>query len=212
MTLINDSLIESVFTKFEKFRSIPDEGEDIFTHWNFQDFQDKQYLNFTVDTSDLYALSIMIENYAVKHRAPLLAAFEEEGRFKYVEDRYVKIMRKVPKTWVIGNFNQTWIFSFKYKLSLLSDPFLAQNLPQSVSVVSCIGTPLKTVWAVITRNSNGPIGLVAEEIGDKKFRGFFSTKPEIVKYAVDTMGDVLVTEFDLMKADYGFEKGETITE
>ena len=192
MTLINDSLIETVFTKFEKFRSIPDEGEDIFTHWNFQDFQDKQYLNFTADRGDLYALSIMIENYAVKHRAPLLAAFEEEGRFKYVEDRYVKIMRKVPKTWVIGNFN---------------NPFLAQNLPQSVSVVSCIGTPLKTVWAVITRNSNGPIGLVAEEIGDKKFRGFFSTKPEIVKYAVDTMGDVLVTEFDLMKADYGFEKG-----
>jgi hypothetical protein len=192
MTLINDSLIETVFTKFEKFRSIPDEGEDIFTHWNFQDFQDKQYLNFTVDTSDLYALSIMIENYAVKHRAPLLAAFEEEGRFKYVEDRYVKIMRKVPKTWVIGNFN---------------NPFLAQNLPQSVSVVSCIGTPLKTVWAVITRNSNGPIGLVAEEIGDKKFRGFFSTKPEIVKHAVDIMGDVLVTEFDLMKDDYGFEKG-----
>ena len=192
MTLINDSLIETVFTKFEKFRSIPDEGEDIFTHWNFQDFQDKQYLNFTVDTSDLYALSIMIENYAVKHRAPLLAAFEEEGRFKYVEDRYVKIMRKVPKTWVIGNFN---------------NPFLAQNLPQSVSVVSCIGTPLKTVWAVITRNSNGPIGLVAEEIGDKKFRGFFSTKSEIVKHAVDVMGDVLVTEFDLMKDEYGFEKG-----
>jgi len=192
MTLINDSLIETVFTKFEKFRSIPDEGEDIFTHWNFQDFQDKQYLNFTVDTSDLYALSIMIENYAVKHRAPLLAAFEEEGRFKYVEDRYVKIMRKVPKTWVIGNFN---------------NPFLAQNLPQSVSVVSCIGTPLKTVWAVITRNSNGPIGLVAEEIGYKKFRGFFSTKPEIVKHAVDIMGDVLVTEFDLMKDDYEFEKG-----
>nr|AIE99103.1 hypothetical protein [uncultured marine thaumarchaeote KM3_105_E03] len=190
--MINDSLIETVFTKFEKFRSIPDEGEDIFTHWNFQDFQDKQYLNFTVDTSDLYALSIMIENYAVKHRAPLLAAFEEEGRFKYVEDRYVKIMRKVPKTWVIGNFN---------------NPFLAQNLPQSVSVVSCIGTPLKTVWAVITRNSNGPIGLVAEEIGDKKFRGFFSTKPEIVKHAVDIMGDVLVTEFDLMKDDYEFEKG-----
>ena len=192
MTLINDSLIETVFTKFEKFRSIPDEGEDIFTHWNFQDFQDKQYLNFTVDTSDLYALSIMIENYAVKHRAPLLAAFEEEGRFKYVEDRYVKIMRKVPKTWVIGNFN---------------NPFLAQNLPESVSVVSCIGTPLKTVWVVITRDSNGPIGLVAEEIGDKKFRGFFSTKSEIVKHTVDIMGDILVTEFDLMKADYGFEKG-----
>ena len=192
MTLINDSLIEAVFAKFEKLRSIPDEKEDIFTNWNFQDFQDKQYLNFTADTSDLYALSIMIENYAVKHRAPLLAAFEEEGRFKYVEDRYMKIMRKIPKTWVIRNFN---------------NPFLAQNLPESVSVLSCIGTPLKTVWVVITRDSNGPIGLVAEEIGDKKFRGFFSTRSEIVKHAVDIMGDILVTEFDLMKADYGFEKG-----
>jgi hypothetical protein len=192
MTLINDSLIEAVFAKFEKLRSIPDEKEDIFTNWNFQDFQDKQYLNFTADTSDLYALSIMIENYAVKHRAPLLAAFEEEGRFKYVEDRYMKIMRKIPKTWVIGNFN---------------NPFLAQNLPESVSVLSCIGTPLKTVWVVITRDSNGPIGLVAEEVGDKKFKGFFSTKSEIVKHAVDVMGDILVTEFDLMKDEYGFEKG-----
>jgi len=60
---------------------------------------------------------------------------------------------------------------------------------------------------VITRDSNGPIGLVAEEIGDKKFRGFFSTKSEIVKHAVDVMGDILVTEFDLMKDEYGFEKG-----
>ena len=73
MTLINNSLIETVFTQFEKFRNLPDESEDIFTNWNFQDFQDKQYLNFTADRSDLYALSIMIENYAVKHRAPLLS-------------------------------------------------------------------------------------------------------------------------------------------
>ena len=90
--MINDSLIQTVFAKFEKFQAIPDEKEDVFTNWNFQDFQDKQYLNFTADRGDLYALSIMIENYAVKHRAPLLAAFEEEGRFKYVEDRYMKIM------------------------------------------------------------------------------------------------------------------------
>ena len=192
MTLINNSLIETVFTQFEKFRNLPDESEDIFTNWNFQDFQDKQYLNFTADRSDLYALSIMIENYAVKHRAPLLSAFEEEGRFKYVQDRYMKIMRKIPKTWVIGNFN---------------NPFLAQNLPESVSVVSCIGTPLKKVWVVITRDSKGPIGLIAEEVGDNKFKGFFSTRLEIVKYTVEMMGYVLVTEFDLMKNEYGFEKG-----
>ena len=191
MTLINDSLIQTVFAKFEKFQAIPDEKEDVFTNWNFQDFQDKQYLNFTADTSDLYALSIMIENYAVKHRAPLLAAFEEEGRFKYVEDRYMKIMRKIPKTWVIGNFD---------------NPFLV-DVPETTSAISCVGTPLKKVWAVITRDSNGPIGLVAEEVGIKKFKGFFSTKSEIVKHTVDIMGDVLVTEFDLMKADYGFEKG-----
>ena len=60
MTLINNSLIETVFTQFEKFRNLPDESEDIFTNWNFQDFQDKQYLNFTADRSDLYALSIML--------------------------------------------------------------------------------------------------------------------------------------------------------
>ena len=60
---------------------------------------------------------------------------------------------------------------------------------------------------MITRDSKGPIGLIAEEVGDNKFKGFFSTRSEIVKYTVEMMGYVLVTEFDLMKNEYGFEKG-----
>ena len=129
MTLINDSLIQTVFAKFEKFQAIPDEKEDVFTNWNFQDFQDKQYLNFTADRGDLYALSIMIENYAVKHRAPLLAAFEEEGRFKYVQDRYMKIMRKDTKN--MGDRKFQPIHFWHSSMMLLPDP--QQNLPQSVS-------------------------------------------------------------------------------
>ena len=90
MGLINDSLVETVFNKFHEKKDIPKQGEDIFTRWNLQDFQDGGYLNFTADRSDLFALSIMIENYASKHTAPLLASFETDKRYEFVKDRYLK--------------------------------------------------------------------------------------------------------------------------
>ncbi len=43
MGLINDSLVETVFNKFPEKKDIPKQGEDIFTRWNFQDFQDGGY-------------------------------------------------------------------------------------------------------------------------------------------------------------------------
>jgi hypothetical protein len=192
MGLINDSLVETVFNKFPEKKDIPKQGEDIFTRWNFQDFQDGGYLNFTADRSDLFALSIMIENYASKHNSPLLASFESEKRYEFVKDRYMKMMKRLPRTWIIGDFN---------------NPHLAQTLPETVQVLSCVGTPLSTVWAVVTRGPDGPIGLIAEEYGIGKFRGFFSVLPDILQVALDAMGDVLVTTFDFNKKEYEFTKG-----
>ena len=192
MGLINDSLVETVFNKFPEKKDIPKQGEDIFTRWNFQDFQDGGYLNFTADRSDLFALSIMIENYASKHNSPLLASFESEKRYEFVKDRYMKMMKRLPRTWIIGDFN---------------NPHLAQTLPETVQVLSCVGTPLATVWAVVTRGPDGPIGLIAEEYGIGKFRGFFSVLPDILQVALDAMGDLLVTTFDFNKKEYEFTKG-----
>ena len=116
MTLLNDSIVETVWEKFPEKRDVPEQGDEIFTEWNFQDFQDSGYLNFRADRADLFALSIMVENYAAKHKYPLLASFEDESRYKFVEDRYIKLMKSIPRVWVIGNFN---------------NPNLAQTVPTS---------------------------------------------------------------------------------
>ena len=192
MGLTNDSLIETVFEKFPEKKDVEEQGDEIFVNWNFQDFQDRGYLNFKADRSDLFALSIMIENYASKHNSPLLASFESEKRYEFVKDRYMKMMKRLPRTWIIGDFN---------------NPHLAQTLPETVQVLSCVGTPLATVWAVVTRGPDGPIGLIAEEYGIGKFRGFFSVLPDILQVALDAMGDVLVTTFDFNKKEYEFTKG-----
>ena len=101
MFLNGGSLVETVLAKFPEKKKVPDQGDDIFSNWNFQDFQDSGYLNFRADRADLFALSIMVENYASKHKAPLLASFETDNRWKFVEDRYIKLMKKLPRVWVI---------------------------------------------------------------------------------------------------------------
>ena len=71
----------------------------------------------------------MLEKYAMKNSTPLLATFESESLYKYVEDRYVEVLKNVPKTWIVGNFNkflsiyQSQEFSSRNKLllSLLVD-------------------------------------------------------------------------------------------
>ena len=72
----------------------------------------------------------------------------------------------------------------------------------ALPIFSCVGTNLTTVWLVITRDENGPIGLVADDIGQGRFKGFFSTDSKIVKYAVDLAAYELRMEMDLMKKDW----------
>jgi len=182
-----ESFINKIYTAFPKNKAIAPVDETVYTHWNFQNFQDSKYINILADRSDLYALSIMIENYAAKHSRPLVAAFEDEARYKYVEGRYMKLMKSLPKIWIIGNFN---------------NPYLAQTIPPHATVVSCVGTSLKTVWMVVTRDENGPVGLVAEDVGEGKFSGFFSTENAIVKYAIDMAAYELKTEIDVMKKEW----------
>ncbi len=102
----------------------------------------------------------MLEKYAMKNGTPLLATFESESLYKYVEDRYIEMLKAIPKAWIIGNFN---------------NPFLAQSLPETTEVLSCVGTNISDMWMVITRGQHGAFGLVAEDIGDGKFRGFFQS-------------------------------------
>lgn len=49
---------------------------------------------------------------------------------------------------------------------------------------------------------NGPVGLVAEDVGEGKFSGFFSTENAIVKYAIDMAAYELKTEIDVMKKEW----------
>ena len=46
MTLLNDSIVETVWEKFPEKRGVPEQGDEIFTKWNFQDFQDSSKLRF----------------------------------------------------------------------------------------------------------------------------------------------------------------------
>jgi len=44
--------------------------------WSLDEYVNAGYVNFKTGTKELYRLSILLENYAVKHNAPLLATFE----------------------------------------------------------------------------------------------------------------------------------------
>lgn len=149
--------------------------------WTLEEWMNAGHVRFTTSRKELYRISILLENYAVKHNAPLLATFETEKRFKYVEDRYVEILEKIPKAWIIGNFN---------------NPFLQPQPPKGAEVVSCDGTNISDMWIVVTKGPKGPFGLVAEEMGDGQFSGFFSISPQVIQKAVNTINQNLKTQID----------------
>jgi len=154
--------------------------------WSLDDYVKAGYVNFKTGTKELYRLSILLENYAVKHNAPLLATFETEKRYKYVEDRYVEILKKVPKAWIIGDFKNS---------------LLAPQPPKTTEVVSCDGTNISDMWIVVTNRPEGPFGLVAEDIGDRMYRGFFSISPIVIGKAIQTINQALRIKIDLSKKE-----------
>jgi len=147
-----------------------------------QDYIDAGHVNFETGRKELYRLSVLIEKYAVKHKAPLLATFETGERYKYVKDRYTQILSKIPKAWVIGNFN---------------NPLLAPQPPKTTEVISCDGTNVSNMWIVATRGNDGPFGLVAENIGNDKYRGFFSYSPTIISKVIQNVSTKLKVGIDI---------------
>ncbi|MBT8242970.1 MAG: hypothetical protein HKP26_06375 [Nitrosopumilus sp.] len=144
--------------------------------WKLSEYIDAGYVNFKEGRKELYRLSILLENYAVKYNAPLLATFETGERYKYVKDRYTEILQKIPKAWVIGNFN---------------NPLLAPQPPKSTEVVSCDGTNISDMWIVVTRGPKGPFGLVAEDMGNDEYQGFFSYSPTVISKVIESINEKL---------------------
>ena len=44
--------------------------------------------------------------------------------------------------------------------------------------------------------------LLSEDLGNRKFKGFFTTNPDVMQYAVDMIAETLVTTFDFNKSEY----------
>ena len=170
------NFIDDIWNKFPKFAEVKD--TDLTDHnilWTLEEYQKANYVNFKTGKKELYRLSILLENYAVKHNTPLLATFETEARYKYVEDRYRDILTKISKAWIIGNFN---------------NPDLVVH-PASAEVVSCDGTNISPMWIVVTKGEKGPFGLVAEDMGDGQYRGFFTTNLDIMASVIENINEQL---------------------
>ena len=171
------SFMDDIWTKFPTFAE--KELTDLTNHnllWTLDEYRKANYVNFKTGKKELYRLSILIENYAEKYDTPLLATFETEARYKYVEDRYLEILSKISKAWIIGNF---------------INPELAPHPPATAEVISCDGTNISPMWIVLTKGENGPFGLVAEDIGDHEYRGFFTSNTNILSSVIDDINEQL---------------------
>lgn len=184
MELKFTSFMENVYDKFSSLKSIPEINSEKFDKITIDELLNLGFANYTATKGQLYRLSRLIEDYAVIKKSPLIAAFENEGKFKYAQERYLKMMRKLPMTWVIANFN---------------NPFLAKAFPKNAKTISCVGTNLDTLWIVISKGPAGPMGLVADELADGRFRGFFSIAPDILQRTIDIINYTLREDIDINK-------------
>ena len=192
MELKYKSFMDEVWSKFPPLAKRAPIDESDMMVWSLDDYINAGYVNFKTGRKSLYRLSVMLEKYAMKNSTPLLATFESESLYKYVEDRYVEVLKNVPKTWIVGNFN---------------NPFLAQNLPKTVEVISCVDTNISDMWITVTKGEHGAFGLVAEDIGDGVFRGFFSISPMVVGKAIETINETLRVKIDLSKKEWTSKHG-----
>ena len=149
-------------------------------NWNLDQYVNAGYHNFTAERKPLYHLSRLIESYAQENYKPLLATFEKIARFKFVDRRYSTIINQIPKIWIVGDFEKTQF-----------------HLSPKIDVLNCKNTDLVNVWSVITQGPLGPFGLIAEEFEDGKFRGFFTSDPNVCRYALKMMGKTLDAELDI---------------
>ena len=127
-----------------------------------EDFTKAEFVNFEAKREDLYKLSMDIEAYAVKNYVPLLATFETEALYKYVQKRYTEILK-------------------------------------TAEILSCLDTNIEKMWIVVTKGENGPFGLVAEDLGNDKFRGFFTTDSKIIEKVIKIINNVMRIDINFSK-------------
>ncbi|MBA4452482.1 MAG: hypothetical protein H2B00_00600 [Nitrosopumilaceae archaeon] len=151
-----------------------------------------EFINFDhAKRTDLYRLSIMIEEHAQRAYQPLLATFETEHLYKYVEKRYLKILKNIPKAWIIGGF---------------INPFFAPKTPpEKAEILTCAATNIEDMWIVVTKWSDGLFGLVAEDLGGVEkgdwFRGFFTTKNDVIQKVIDQINQTMSVNIDFSKPE-----------
>lgn len=185
----NEKFLDEIWAQFPDLAK--EELQDITDQEKFATLNDhmrEEFIRYDkVKRPDLYRLSIMIEKYAAKAYEPLVATFETEHLYKYVEKRYLDLMNSIPKTWVIGGFE---------------NPFFApQTPPQKAEILTCAGTSLQNMWIVVSNGPDGPFGLVAEDLGGVEkgdwFRGFFTTKVEVINKVIEKMNQIMGVNIDL---------------
>ena len=175
--------VGSVWAEFPQLSEWHNMDESVLPMWNLDKFIEAGYHNFLADRKPLYNLSKLIERYAQENRQPLLASFEKIARFNFVKKRYQKMIKDIPKVWIIADFDK---------------PVLnAKDLAPNSEYLNCHNTDLVNVWAVITRGPYGPFGLIAEEYDNGKFRGFFTLNPNVCRHALKVMGKSLGTNLSI---------------
>lgn len=147
---------------------------------SLEDLLKNQYHNFVTHRKPLYHLSKMIEKYAESNGVPLVATFEKEARFNFVERRYYEMIDKIPKICVVADFGKTDF-----------------HLSPKINVLNCKNTELINVWSVIARGPEGPFGLISEEFQDGRFRGFFTSNADVCAHAIETMEDILKSKIEI---------------
>lgn len=172
-----NDFVANVWGRFSNLSDSHNIENNSIPSWTIEQFMNSSYQNFVTKRKPLYRLSKLIENYAQGNDAPLLATFEKIARFKFVERRYSQIINRVPKIWIVGDFEKTQF-----------------HLSPKIKVLNCRNTNLVNVWSVITR---GPFGLISEEFEDGMFQGFFTMNPEICKYALEKMEKTLDAKIDI---------------
>ena len=183
MENLYEDFVHEVWEEFPQLAEWHNLDNDILPIWKLEQFIEAGYHNFDVDRKPLYHLSKMIENYAQEHKEPFLASFEKIAKFSYVKERYQKMVKDIPKVWIIADFDD----------EVIPTDFVIPNS----EFLSCSNTNLANVWTVITRGPYGPFGLIAEEYEDGKFRGFFTLNSNVCRYALKVMGTTLDSKFDI---------------
>ena len=175
--------VGNVWEEFPQLAEWHNLDNSILPMWNLDQFVEAGYHNFLAERKPLYNLSKLIEKYAQDNHQPLLATFEKIARFAFVKKRYQEMVKDIPKIWVVADFD---------KQTIPND-----ELSPNSKFLSCQGTDLENVWTVITRGPYGPFGLIAEELEDGKFRGFFTLNPNVCRHVLKVMGKTLGTQFTI---------------